>query len=433
MIFGTDGLRAAVGREPLTESTIVKLSHVLAKDLGSHSQVVIGRDTRRSGQPIFQWITRQLASVDIIDLGIVPTPTVAFETKQRKADLGIMITASHNPPGDNGLKFFDSQGLKVQYETAKRWSAEVEALSTAPKPDPAASSLQAPTHYHQFITKVFKPQDFEGLRVAFDFAHGGATGIGQELITHLIPGAIFLGNLPTGDNINQDVGALNPGALQEVVTGKNLDAGFAFDGDGDRLVMVDQQGVLHGDLLLYALKCIMEQDGHQVDGIVGTILCGLGFENLLKSQGVTLHRVPVGDQHVLAKMVSDQLLLGGEPSGHLIQADLFPAGDGLLAALRIAKGLAKNKKLLAQARQTIPIFPILEEAYLVRHKPALETLDLVQQAKTALVQALGEEGRVILRYSGTEQKIRLFVEAPDLAPCQPQIDGLKKAIEETLS
>jgi len=433
MIFGTDGLRAAVGQEPLTEGTILRLSQVLRNDVGSGAKIVIGRDTRRSGDSIFKWITRQLGGTKVFDLGIVPTPAVAYETFKRRAALGIMITASHNPPSDNGLKFFNSQGLKVTYSRAQAWSDEVLSLEITPPPDPVKAELSPVNAYRNFILSHFNAEAFRGLRVAFDFAHGAVTGLGQELLTGLIPGAIFLGNYPDGDNINQGVGALHPEALIEVVKSKNLDAGFAFDGDGDRLIAVDQQGVLHGDVLLYALKQLLVRQGQKVEAIVGTILCGLGFEQLLQKEGISLHRVAVGDQNVLAKMVSDAILLGGEPSGHLIQGDLFPAGDGLLAALRIAKGLTQDSHLLKNARAAVPQFPIFEEAYRVRHKPPLESLKDVQQRLRALEEALGTTGRSILRYSGTEPKIRLFVETPELDRHMSQVQQLVLCIKENLA
>lgn len=433
MIFGTDGLRATVGQEPLTETTIQKLSKVLREDLGSGAKVVIGRDTRRSGNQIFKWITQQFAGLELLDLGVVPTPTVAYETKHLDADLGIMITASHNPPGDNGLKFFNGSGLKAAYPRAVSWSDGVLAMDQVPLPDPGQPRIQAPNGYRDFIKTHFRPDHFRGLRVAFDFAHGAATGLGEELITGLIPGALFVGDSPTGDNINAQVGALHPEELLALVQSKDLDAGFAFDGDGDRLVVVDRDGIIHGDILLYALKNILRDEGQQVHSIVGTILCGLGFENQLQQEGIHLHRTPVGDQNVLAKMVAEDIPLGGEPSGHLIQSDLFPAGDGLLGALRLARALAKNKDILSQARATIPLFPVFEKAYRVRHKPALIEIPSIQTELKTLQADLEGSGRVILRYSGTESKIRLFVEAPDLKPFEAQVDRLVQAIQETLS
>jgi len=432
MIFGTDGLRATVGEEPLSESTIAKLSKVLRNHLGHRARVVIGRDTRASCNQLFEWITRQFAGVSVLNLGVVPTPAVAYEARHHKADLGIMITASHNPAGDNGYKFFDRSGLKIKFAQAKAWSDQVEAMTETPPPNPPDAIVQAPNGYRQLVKDHFKPDQFKGLRVAFDFAHGATTGLGEELITGLMPGAIFMGDYPNGTNINAGVGALHPEALAEVVRSKDLDLGFAFDGDGDRLVVVDSQGICHGDILLYALKRILDSEGARLNDVVGTILCGLGLQERLSAEGVQFHRTPVGDQNVLACMAEHDILLGGEPSGHLIQGDIFPAGDGLLAALRLARAFKNDRQLLAEARKQVPLYPVFEEAYPVRHKPELTSLAPVDEALAQLKTSLGERGRVILRYSGTEPKIRLFVEAYDLAPYQPHIGGLISAIEESL-
>ena len=432
MIFGTDGLRATVGETPLSGPTIVRLSQVLREDLGHGARVVIGRDTRSSCNQLFQWITQQFSGISVLDLGVVPTAAVAYETRQHKAKLGIMITASHNPSSDNGYKFFDKTGLKIKYTQAQNWSDRVLAMEETPLPNPPNPIVQAPNGYRSLIRDQFKPEHFKGLRVAFDFAHGATTGIGEELITGLMPGAIFMGDFPNGTNINAGVGALHPEALTEVVQSKNLDIGFAFDGDGDRLVVVDADGVCHGDVLLYALKQVMVAEGLALNDVVGTILCGLGLEERLAEEDIRLHRTPVGDQNVLARMVEGKFHLGGEPSGHLIQADLFPAGDGLLAALRLARALRGNRGLLKQARERVPLYPVFEKAYPVRHKPSLDSLAPVQDALAQIERSVGKHGRIILRYSGTEPKIRVFVEANDLAPHQAKIDRLVLAIEETL-
>ena len=430
MIFGTDGIRARVGHYPLVRETIEALSATLNQWLPQPANVVMGRDTRLSSPEIQNWITAHLSSARVWDLGVVPTPVVAYETKARGADLGIMITASHNPAPDNGLKFFDGQGLKIQYQQARAWSAALEDNPPLTGSPPSVTE-DSPSNYRKFILQHFKAQDFSGVRMGFDLAHGAGFETVKQLCADLEIDAVFSGDGPNGSNINDGVGALHPQALEALVGKHQLQVAFALDGDGDRLT-VAAPGFIHGDHVLYALYEIYRQEQLPVPQVVGTILCGLGLERALEKQGAKLIRTPVGDQNVLAELTARGLLLGGEPSGHLIQSDLFPAGDGFLGALRLAKALKKHPDLFGETQRAVPLFPVLETSYRVRAKPPLESIDDIQQAAGHLRQTMGTSGRLILRYSGTEPKLRLFVEAPDLNPLQRGVDSLETAIERTL-
>jgi len=431
MIFGTDGIRGRVGTYPLDEETITKLSHVLESWLRPEIKVVIGRDTRASCEEIRAWITAHLDGITVLDLGVVPTPVVAYETRAREASLGIMITASHNPAGDNGLKFFDRKGLKLEYGLAESWSNKVIATGRSPSPRPAEPSSIKPDHYARFIHKTFSKSDFEGLRIGFDLAHGAASPLIEKLALELGLDARFTGNTPDGTNINRDVGALYPDALATMVRERNLDVGFAFDGDADRLLVV-QDTPLHGDVTLYALYRAYRDEGLEVSAIVGTIMCGMGLQRRLEEEGIELIRTAVGDQNVLHELVGRNLMLGGETSGHLIQTDLFPAGDGFLAALRLARALGRNRDLLRQAHAAVPLYPTYEKAYTVRHKPPLERIADLKRQVMMIRGQLGDTGRLIIRYSGTEPKLRLNVEAPDLAPFQTVIEDLETIIAREL-
>lgn len=434
MIFGTDGLRAPFNQEPLTQPTITKLSSVLANWLPASARVVLGHDTRSSYTVIKDWITTHWHNVEIIDLGTVPTPVVAFETQARNAHLGVMITASHNPASDNGLKFFDHTGLKILYDQAKAWSAQVEACDElpAPKGKPRLSSAQ-PKHYLEMLQKHFGPQDFTGAPVAFDFANGAASDCGPVWCGTLGIQATYLGDRPNGQNINLNVGALFAEQLASLCRNKNINVGFALDGDGDRLIVTDRFGVVPGDVTLYALKNILAAKHGKPQKVVGTVMCGMGLEETLAEEGIELVRTPVGDQHVLAEMVNNDIMLGGEPSGHLLQGDLFLAGDGFLAALRLAQALQENPDLLREARAAVPMYPVFEKAYKVKRKTPLEDIRELQECIERIKQRTQDGGRMIIRYSGTEAKLRVYVESRDLTPYKDDITCLETLIETHLN
>lgn len=434
MIFGTDGIRAEAGSPPLDAQTIRKLSGVLRSEFGPGVRVVCGRDTRRSGAQIHSWICHAWDGWELVDLGVVPTPVVAYETKARNAQLGVMLTASHNPAQYNGLKFFDGNGLKITRTVARRWSDQVEQMTSVPSPAAPHSIPAYPDAYRSMVTTHFGAEDFSGLTMAFDCANGACIHVAKQIAQDLKLDALFLGDAPDGTNINGHVGSLFPQAVARCVRDHDRHMGCALDGDGDRLVVVDAHGdVVHGDVLLYALSLCFEQEGLHLADVVGTILCGYGLERALDRRGMTLHRTPVGDQNVLATMQANGYLLGGEPSGHLIQGDLFPAGDGVLAALRLAKHLSRNPKLFQQAREQVPILPAYENAYVVRSKRPLNEVEPIKECVHALKQGLAGNGRLVLRYSGTEPKLRLWVESDQLSDVMGRIEQLERAIREVLS
>ncbi len=432
MIFGTDGIRGKAGQFPLDSRTVQKLSRVLKRWLPHGGAVVIGSDTRSSCEELKSFLLADWSDLRIADLGVAPTPAVAFETQARGADLGVMITASHNPPQDNGLKFFDARGLKISSEQAQRWSDQVSAEPQATALRGGAPQTAQADRYRDFIRARFSPADFHGLRLGFDLANGASVHLAKRVLADLEIDAMLTGDAPDGGNINCGVGALHPETIASVAADHGLDAGFAMDGDGDRLA-VSTTVPVHGDVVLFALFRLMRAEGVAVDTVVGTILCGLGLEEALRKEGCALERTPVGDQNVLAEMTARGLPLGGEPSGHLIQSDLFPAGDGLLGALRLARGLKQNPDLLRQAHAATPMYPVFEKSYRVAAKPPLEEVAAVQAEVSALRRRLGDAGRLILRYSGTEPKIRVFVEARDLEPCRRDIARLEQVIAEELA
>lgn len=434
MIFGTDGIRGKVGRFPLDAATVLALSEVLRVFLGRRGRIVVGRDPRRFGDVLFDQLTRHLDSVEVWDLGVVTTPAVGAEARARNADLGVMITASHNPPEYNGLKFLDRHALKVSTDITATWSRDLEARTMPASGKPGRVIQDHARHYVKLLQEEFSAAELEGQRLGFDFAHGGASYLGREVLNALNVSAEIMGDRPDGGNINHGVGSLHPQRLGALVRECGLDVGFALDGDGDRLVVVDRRGdVIHGDVLLYALFHAVRERHPECCDLVGTIMCGKGLEVLLQEEGYRLHRTSVGDQNIIQHLVSHQLLFGGEPSGHIVLAHILPTGDGLLSALYLARHLRQYPDFLPWAVSRVPVFPTHERAIAVRHKPPLHTLPALQQAADALERRLGDEGRLIIRYSGTEPKIRLFVEARDLTPHQPLINALEAAVMEVLS
>jgi phosphoglucosamine mutase len=426
-LFGTDGVRAVFGEEPLTRATITRLSQVIADRVSPENRLILmGRDTRQSGVPLAQWIQSAWTEFNIVDLGCVPTPVVAYETSARKGALGVMITASHNPYQDNGLKFFSGRGTKVPGNTLESWTEAMSSYASSSEWEPVVAVRSEPVHYEAFLKKHFKPLN---LNVVFDLAHGAGCPWVERWIKYFFPAALVTGNNPNGSNINAQCGALHPEELGRIVRANRALAGFAFDGDGDRLVVVDGRGnALHGDRILYALSKLIEGADH----VVTTIMAGLGLEQTLAAEGRQMTRTGVGDQQVLAAMQRYGALVGGEPSGHYISGDLFPAGDGFLNAMRLAGALAHDCNFLSALENQLPVYPQYERALPVRHKPPLSEMPAMTETLNDLVSSLGNSGRCILRYSGTEKKIRLFVEAQDMSLYRGNIDALEKAIEEEL-
>jgi len=426
MIFGTDGIRSTFGEGPLRQEVIARLSKVISADLGQGVSIVLGMDTRESGPQLKSWLCSCWEAIRVLDLGVVPTPVVAFETKAQGADLGVMVTASHNPFQDNGLKFFTSEGIKISKEIAIRWSRAVEDDSSLPVEKHGKVSTLRPHAYESFLKNHFEPNS---LPLVLDLANGAASPVVAGWVDWFFPQAQIIGNEPDGTNINHQCGALHPQALGDRVVETGACAGFALDGDGDRLVVVDAHGQpIHGDRVLYALASMMKDEST----IVSTIMAGKGLEESLEREGKTLVRTAVGDQNVLFAMLEQGARIGGESSGHYISSELFPAGDGFLHALKLANALKDDPNLFVRASSNVPIYPQIEKAFVVQAKPPLESLPGVSNALASLESAFGGQGRCILRYSGTEKKLRLFVEAKDLDPLAGVLEELEKAIVKEL-
>ena len=426
--FGTDGIRGTVGQSPITPDFILRLAHAVGRVLKAHEArptVLIGKDTRISGYMLESALESGFnsAGVDVVLLGPVPTPAVAYLTRAQRASLGVVISASHNAFADNGIKFFDAQGSKL----GDAWEMQVEtALLEDPVWAPSAELGKtrrlndAAGRYIEFCKNTFSNDlSLKGLRIVVDAAHGAAYQIAPKVFHELGAEVIALGCSPDGLNINKDVGATHPEALVQTVLARGADMGIALDGDADRLLMVDAQGRLYnGDELLYLMVADRLSRGEVVPGVVGTLMTNMAVEVALKHKGVELVRAKVGDRYVLEVLEQKGWLLGGEGSGHLLALDKHSTGDGLVSALQVLQVCVSSGQTMGQLMADVTLFPQI--LINVRLQPGQDWTTHAQlKATTGAVQKeLGESGRVLIRASGTEPLLRVMVEARDAAQAQ---------------
>ncbi len=433
-LFGTDGIRGRSGQAPLDDDGLRRIAKVIDSDLPPGAAIVFGRDTRESGPSMIKSLVTSMVDRPLYDLGIVTTPMVACETVRRNAALGVMVTASHNPAPDNGLKFFGADGFKIERERARRWSSAF--YTTTADLQAGAASLVAckPSHYSDMVMGHFGNDKLSSIKVVFDLAHGAATGRMPALCQQLGLNASFVADEIDGKRINQHVGALHPQRLAARVKSLNAHIGFAFDGDGDRLVVIDHQGnTVPGDVVLFALAECLRREGHDVKRVYGTILAGQGLHDALAKKGAELIRTPVGDQYLLEGLRKSGDILGGEPSGHYIQMDLLNAGDGFLPALRLLRHLTSDAKLIQEASQQVPRYPCLERNIRISKREPIEGIGPLNDIKGTIDRELEDQGRLVLRYSGTEPLLRLFIEAKSLEKVAPLVDTFAAKAEELLN
>lgn len=417
--FGTDGIRGRVGEGAITPEFVLKLGWavgcVLAKASGS--KVVIGKDTRISGYMFESALEAGLvaAGVDVLLLGPMPTPAIAYLTRTVKAQAGIVISASHNPFEDNGIKFFSDNGCKLPDEVELAIEAQLELpMSTV---DSAALGkvsriADAGGRYIEFCKRALPlGLSLKGLKIVVDCAHGATYQVAPQALRELDARVTAIGVEPNGLNINADVGSTAPAALQNKVLETGADLGIAFDGDGDRVVFVDHRGeVVDGDELLFIIAQHEMLRTGKVDGVVGTLMSNLGFELALQQLEIPFARAKVGDRYVKELMESRGWTLGGESSGHIICADITSTGDGIIAALKVLYAMIDSGRTLAELKSGMSKFPqIMRNVRVVPGCNILENAELLQAVSRVETQ-LGERGRVLLRPSGTEPVIRVMVE-----------------------
>jgi phosphoglucosamine mutase len=436
--FGTDGIRGTVGQAPITPDFVLKLAHAVGRVLKrteAHPVVLIGKDTRISGYMLESALESGFnsAGVDVLLLGPVPTPAVAYLTRAQRASLGVVISASHNPFADNGIKFFSAQGAKLPDE----WELAVEAALEEPPVWADSAALgkarrldDAAGRYIEFCKSTFdKELSLKGMKLVVDAAHGAAYQIAPKVFHELGAEVVAIGCSPDGLNINQGVGATHPQALVDAVKAHGAHLGIALDGDADRLQIVDAQGRLfNGDELLYLLADERLGRDEHVPGVVGTLMTNMAVEVALKAKGVPLVRAKVGDRYVLEELVQRRWLLGGEGSGHLLVLDQHTTGDGLVSALQVLQACVRSGQTVSELLAGLTLFP--QTLLGVRIAPGADWKNnaRLQQATRDVEAELGDNGRVLIRPSGTEPLLRVMVEARDAAQAKTCAQRLVEAV-----
>ena len=433
--FGTDGVRGEANSS-LTPELAFKLglsAGSVLSDNAHHPTFVVGRDTRLSGEMLEASLVSGLmaAGIEVIQLGVIPTPGVAYMTRKLVADGGVMISASHNPYQDNGIKFFDKNGNKLSDDMEHK----IEALIEAPENIKRAlrGDIGYVSHYPESINQYASflketiDNDLSGMRIVLDCANGAASPIAHQLFSDLNAEVLTIYNDPNGQNINVDCGSTNPNSLSQVVLSKKADLGLAFDGDADRLIAVDHEGnIIDGDAILYICgKALKERGTLKHNTVVSTIMSNFGFKKALQEAGISNPQTGVGDRYVLEEMMAHDYSLGGEQSGHIIFADYNTTGDGLLSGIQLASYINKTTKSLSELASEMEKFPQFLENVYVKDKNAWETNPLVQNHISDAVKELNGNGRVLIRASGTEELVRVMVEGKN--------EGIAKLLTNTLS
>jgi phosphoglucosamine mutase len=422
--FGTDGIRGTVGVHPITPDFVLQLGHAVGRVLkaahkgSGHPTVMIGKDTRISGYMLESALEAGFnsAGVDVVLLGPLPTPGVAYLTRALRADLGVVISASHNAFPDNGIKFFNGKGEKLD----DAWEAAVEAkcLEKPQWMDSAALGKSrrlddAAGRYLEFCKSTFDSNlTLKGMKIVVDAAHGAAYLVASKVFHELGAEVISIGCSPDGMNINEGVGATHPEALIAAVKAHGAHYGVALDGDADRLQMVDPTGRLfNGDELVYLLALDRQKAGDAIDGVVGTLMTNMAIEVGLKKIGIDLIRAKVGDRYVLEALSSKGWLLGGESSGHILVLDKHSTGDGLVSALQVLQAVNRLGKSMAEVLADVPLFPQTMLNIKVQAGSDWQKNAGLQALIKTVEAELGDTGRVLIRASGTEPVVRVMVEA----------------------
>ncbi len=433
--FGTDGIRGKVGEHPITPDFMMRLGYAAGRVLAStgtkglvgretRPAVLIGKDTRISGYMFEAALEAGLsaAGVDVLLVGPMPTPAVAYLTRALRAQAGIVISASHNPYYDNGIKFFSAEGAKLGDEIEHAIEAELDKpmqVMESAKLGKARRIDDAAGRYVEFCKSTFPSNlDLRGLKIVLDCAHGATYHVAPDVFHELGAEVIAIGNKPDGLNINEQVGSTHPQALQKAVVEHKADLGIAFDGDGDRVMMVDAGGnLLDGDQLLYIIALGLYAKGKLKGGVAGTLMTNLALEHALQKHQIPFARANVGDRYVLELLNEKNWKLGGENSGHILTLDKHTSGDAIIAAIQVLHALKQSGKTLTQMRAELVLYPQVLINVTYQPKANQAKLDLsmpqLQEAVKKAETELRGAGRVLLRASGTEPKIRVMVEGQD--------------------
>ena len=441
-LFGTDGVRGVAGAWPLDPPTVARIGGAIIRSLGhpGPARILIGRDTRESGE----WIERELArgavsqGAEVSSAGVIPTPGVAYLTRTREVDLGVVISASHNSYQDNGIKVFSGRGEKFGEETERAIETIVADLTwQVPSSGEARIDrldLIAPYLAH---TAALAPRDggLKGMKVGLDLANGATTATAKTLFESLGCELVTVGDAPDGRNINQACGSMHPARLAAAVVANQCSLGAAFDGDGDRTILVDHRGhVVDGDALLLMLGVHYQRQGRlTANTVVATVMSNIGLEIELRKRGITLVRTPVGDKYVMEEMLRNGFVVGGEQSGHVILAEHLFTGDGMATALAIMRVMVETGRQLADLAGELVTVPQTLMNVRVRERVDVESVPAIADAMARVRAALGDQGRLLVRYSGTEPLLRIMIEGQDQATVQAWAEEIADAVRNTLA
>ena len=440
--FGTDGIRGHVGEGPITPEFMLRLGWAAGqafKREGQRNSVMIGKDTRLSGYMFESALESGLAAagVDVKLLGPMPTPAIAYLTRTFRASAGIVISASHNPHYDNGIKFFSADGTKLDdalEAEIEYWLEQPLTVCDSAELGKASRIDDAPGRYIEFC-KSTVPNEFtlEGMSIVLDCAHGATYHVAPKVFRELGANVFVIGAAPDGLNINLNVGSTHLAGLSQAVLDTKADLGIAFDGDGDRVLMVDRDGSkVDGDELLYVIASQRHAEGRLKGGVVGTLMTNLGVELALKELGIEFERANVGDRYVTERLLARGWVLGGEGSGHMVIRDCTSTGDGIVSALQVMLAIWKSGKTLAEIRQGMNKLPqtMINVRVTKRFNP-FEREDIAAAVSCAEAE-LGNDGRVLLRASGTEPLIRIMAEGQDAEAIERIARQLAKVVESSM-
>lgn len=444
-LFGTDGIRGIANGYPITPEVALRIGRAVARVLkaqipGRH-KVVIGKDTRVSGYMLETALTSGLVSegARVLLTGPVPTPAVAHLTQSMACDAGIMLTASHNPYQDNGIKIFGPDGFKLNDSLEEQIEAIILDQSLPESHDVRIGKAfridDATGRYIEFAKSSIGDQNLKGLKVVIDCAHGAGYFVGPLIFEELGAEVLKLGTSPDGYNINEGVGSLHPEKAAELVKSTGADLGVCLDGDADRVIFVDGQGnVVSGDRILCLCAKALKASGKlRGDTLVSTVMSNLGLRDALAEDDIKLIQTQVGDRHVLECMREHGYSFGGENSGHLIFSDFATTGDGIVSALMVLSVIKSSGKSLAELADCMTEYPSELIALTVREKPPLDSVPEIARAMSDAEEALGNNGRILVRYSGTEKKLRVLVEAKDAGLAKSQCDAITEAANLTIA
>jgi phosphoglucosamine mutase len=448
-LFGTDGIRGVANRDPMTAEMALRLGQAVAqrfRHADRPGRIVIGKDTRLSGYMLESAMQAGIVSAgaDVLLVGPLPTPGIAFITWSMRADAGVVISASHNPYQDNGIKIFAADGFKLPDEVEADIERRMEAIgagndSARAAPDAIGKAGRiddAVGRYVQFLKQTFpKEHTLDGIKVVVDCSNGAAYQVAPQVFQELGAEVIELNVWPDGRNINDGCGALHPEAMAEEVRQQGADLGVALDGDADRLILADEKGIIvDGDQVMAILGTrMLERRQLPEQTVVATVMSNLGLERALIAKGGKLLRTAVGDRYVVEAMRERGLSLGGEQSGHIIFLDHATTGDGMVAALRVLSVMVAEEKPLSELARAMTRFPQVLLNFAVLKKRPFEEMPAVQKVIAAVEKSLGADGRVVVRYSGTESKARVMIEGTDEAGIRAQADEIASTLQRELA